>query len=216
MTQDSPADVCRQVIADTHAFYRQHHNDLGNRGYHVMYGPPIHRPPVLFIGFQPGGDRTEEHLLADPSDTWPETSYYATEDWKLARIMRSTFGEALLRQSTGTNAFFFRSPSVDTFLSEVPGATLVMCDQFCQSRLRQIIESLQPKRIVCIGFATLRRFGLTYPVLSNGSGRALVEEGSILGFPALATLHLSGSRIAANDLQDIGSFILKKTDEDGI
>lgn len=201
-----------EIIAATHAFYRENHQALGNRGYHVLYGPPIHKPPVLFIGFQPGGDqRTNDHELLEPAQSWPPTSYYATEDWKLARTMQGMFGVEFLTRCTGTNALFFRSPSMSVFYSETPGPTLVKCDQFCQAQVQKMVEVLNPQTVVCIGFSTLRRFGLTFPVLKNTSGRSLLEEGTVLGRPALATLHLSGARIAGHDLGLIADFIKAKS-----
>ena len=200
--------VCRRVIDETHAFYCEYHSELGDRGYEVLYGPPIERAPVFFLGFQPGGQHTtQDHAHAVPSRYWPEKSYYATEEWKLARELQAMFGSKFLTRCTGANAMFFRSPSMADFYSEVPGNVLVKCDQFCQAKLREMLDCLQPLAIVCIGFATMRRFGLTAPILANAKGRSLIEEGTVLGFPALATLHLSGARIASEDRRLIADFI---------
>ena len=32
----------------------------------VLYGPPLYRPPILFVGYQPGGAAPEEY-----KDRWP-------------------------------------------------------------------------------------------------------------------------------------------------
>jgi hypothetical protein len=202
------AEVCREVVEATHTAYRRHHASLGERGYHVMYGPPKTESPILFIGYQPGGShRTDDHLRDIPRTYWPEVSYYATESWRLAAIMRAMFGETLLRDCTGLNAIFFRSPNVATYASEVPLQLRRELADFCLAQATRVVAALRPKMVVGIGFESLRLFGPTNPALNSANGRVLVEAGDIGATPAFATLHLSGARISTSDRAAIASFV---------
>ena len=201
-------EVCADVLAQTHAFYLNHHTALGNRGYEVLYGPPLRKPEIFFLGFQPGGGHsTEEHQQASPTKTWPKKSYYGTEQWRLAKVMQAMFGTALLERCTGANAIFFRAPSMRVYYLETPVELLAEIDLFCRKHLLAIIEALEPKLIVAIGFSALAQFGPGYPILTSLNGRSLVQIGAIGARRAYATLHLSGSRISDVDRNQIADFL---------
>lgn len=200
--------ICASVIAETHAFYREHHEALCDRGYEVLYGPPMSKPDIFFFGFQPGGDHaTKQHEQDVSSRSWPEKCYYSTENWRLAKVMQMMFGQNLLERSTGANAIFFRSPSMSTYYSEVRVELLAEIDDFCRIRLHRIIDALQPKLIVAIGFSALNQFGPSYPVLTSSQGRCLMQLGSVGGRRAYSTLHLSGARISDADRKQIANFV---------
>lgn len=204
-------DLVRQVELDTHLYYAEHHADFCNRGYHVMYGPPIERAPILFIGYQPGGDHhTDDHQRPATTGSWPQVAYYATAPWTLARHMRAMFGADLLSQCTGLNAIFFRSPNIAVYQAEVPLARRRQAATFCLDRVQKMTSMLQPSLVVGIGFQTLQLFGPTQPALHNDRGRTLLVAGAIGGIPALASLHLSGARIAAGDRRLIADAVLKR------
>lgn len=204
-----PVSVYRDVLEETHEFYRENHEGLGNHGYLIMYGPIRTRPPVLFLGYQPGGDQTTgQHLCPKPDQKPPTVSYYATERWKLASNMRAMWPQELLARSTGLNAVFFRSPSVGNF-SAIERRIRRQAINFSTPRAEKLIEAIDPIMIVSIGFATLRLFGNTRVVLANERGRTLVREGIIAGRAALGTLHLSGARISAADRQAIADLIAR-------
>jgi hypothetical protein len=125
---------------------------------------------------------------------WPALCEYATESWKLALILRSMFGERLLKNCVGTNANFFRSPEWATW-HQVPTETREALEQFSQDKLRKLIEILQPRNIVVIGLSTLDRFGSTVPILTSSQGRTLMRSAKIGGREAVSTLHLSSRRV---------------------
>ena len=198
-----------RILAETHALYRQRSAELRHRGYFVMYGPLLDRPPIVFVGYQPGGNQTDPELAnRPPQPDLPVESFYATDDWKLAVVMRKLWGRELLAASTGLNAIFVRSPRIDVFEREVPKHTRRAIEQFCVPKVAELVEAMRPELVVAIGFRTLELFSKTEPVLWNAKGRALVKRGMIGRMPAIATLHLSGSRIAAADLEAIGSFVV--------
>ncbi|KPM14910.1 hypothetical protein [Citromicrobium sp. WPS32] len=206
--------ACADVIAQTHEFYRKHHLALKGRGYEVMYGPPIYRPDFFFIGFQPGGDHsTDQHTSAAGLQRWPEFSYYATEAWHLAAAMQKMFDVETLRRSTGSNAIFFRAPSMQRYYDETPVDLMVEIDRFCRTNLLKIIDVLEPKVIVAIGFSALAQFCPSYPIVTSPKGRTLVQLGTIGDRRALATLHLSGARISDPDRAEIARYLMSTLDE---
>lgn len=202
-----PQVTYRNVLHETHEFYRENHAGLGDQGYSVIYGPLVPKPPVLFVGYQPGGvHKSDQHLWAAPTETPPPESYYASEEWRLAVNMRSMWPRQILANSTGLNAVFFRSPDVDNFHA-LGRDTFRRAVAFSLPRAARLIDALDPVAIVAIGFGTLRLFGKAKPVLRSKRGRALVCEGMIAGRQALATLHLSGAQISTQDRQAIACFV---------
>lgn len=193
--------VCCDATAATHDFYREHHAALRNRGYAVMYGPPLATPPVLLIGYQPGGRQISDiHLdLAPEPSPWPEALEYATDTYPLARRLQEVFGAALLRECTGVNALFFKSPDVVTYREEVPLILRREAARLCLPWVQRIVRATAPRLVVAIGLDTLKLFGPTRVVEQNAAGRALVTAGEIGGRPALGVLHLSGAQIATAD-----------------
>lgn len=195
-------EVCRAATTATHAFYREHHAALGNRGYAVLYGPPKPTPPVLFIGYQPGGrELSETHLRpAPPSDPWPDTLEYATDTYyPLARRLQEIFGPPLLRECVAVNALFFCSPDVKTWRAEVPLSVRRSAANLCLPWVERIVAVVAPRLVVAIGLDTLELFTRGEMLLANGDGRWLASTGKIAGVRAIATLHLSGARIATPD-----------------
>ncbi|HQV04664.1 MULTISPECIES: hypothetical protein [unclassified Novosphingobium] len=201
--------IYSEAFADTHAFYREHHQGLCDRGYYLMYGPLLDAPPILFVGYQPGGDQTDPELhLREPVHDLPAVSYYATDDWKLAVVMRKLWGRELMAASTGLNAIFFRSPRVSVFEREVASPLRRRIEAHCLPIVEALVEAMEPRLVVAIGFRTLELFGPTLPALSSPNGRVLVRSGRIGKHQAIGTLHLSGARISAVDLSAIGSFVM--------
>lgn len=200
---------CARVVEETHAFYAAHHAALGDRGYHVMYGPPVARPPILFVGYQPGGRQTTgDHERPAPAERWPAACLYATEPWRLAVAMRAMFGADLLARCTGLNAVFVRSPDVRTYKAEVALALRREIAAFCLPRVRAVVEALDPGLVVAIGFDALRAFGATEPLLVNPKRRTLATCGAIGGREAIAVMHLSGAQIATADRAAIAELVL--------
>ena len=78
-----------QAIYDqTAEFFRSVSQDFPAgeyRAYEILYGPPAVAAPVMFIGFQPGGDGAE---YVAPS-TWDERCVSAHADWPLASRLRA-------------------------------------------------------------------------------------------------------------------------------
>jgi hypothetical protein len=87
-----PEHTALQIYAEAVDFFAQ----LSPRyGYKILYGPPHHQAPILFIGYQPGGKVPE----SGENDHWPSVCQYATEGhWRLNEAMWKLFDKEFLKQ----------------------------------------------------------------------------------------------------------------------
>ena len=153
--------------------------------------------------FQTEKDRFERGDFSSPK----ELSYW-TRNYGMSKRVKDLFGEStdLLRQETvAFPVCFFRSRTWD----EMPRPTRQKMKRFCFPIAREIIHTMQPKRILVIGFKTydyLRESILRNvnndvfkdaKTLSRKGGDRLLEESkweSNWGIiPVLTTLHLTGA-----------------------
>jgi hypothetical protein len=210
MTQASLDETCRTVYSETKTFYAEVAQACGNLGFKILYGPPVYEAPIFFVAQQPGGGSKDcaRELASGAHDRWPPVCEYATESWTLAKQMRSMFGEALLRQCVGLNAIFIRAPSAAEYRKNVDYISRGQIEAFCLPRVLKIVNAVQPRHIVLIGFETLNQFGGGTPELQNDKGRVLTKVGKIAGRPALATLHLNGAQISNVDRARIRDRVL--------
>lgn len=171
-------------------------------GFKIFNSPPKMQAPVIFIGFQPGGRLTDwEYEKSRESHLrWPDEVEFAVADWPLARRMRAIFGRHInLRDTVGLNSIFLRSPNVKEYKQDMSDADRRKVQEFCNSKVCEIVDLLQPKKIVTLGFATLKQFGRTAPDLTGPSGRVVTQVGRVSEREAIASLHLTGSRISSSD-----------------
>jgi hypothetical protein len=194
-------ELCRSIYLETGEFYKEIKPLLGEQalGFKILYGPPIINPPILFIGYQPGGgaddDRREQ--AHGSHERWPEIIEYATEDCTLAKRMRGMFDPEKLKGCAGLNAVFFRAPEVKAW-RKIPRELRQRIERFCTPRVIRVVDAMQPALIVAIGFEVLSLFGSTkWEPGREFEGRVITRSGLIAGHPAIGTLHLSGAHISA-------------------
>ncbi len=206
MTDKSAEDLCLNVYAETLAFYKEIQPLMGHRGFgfKILYGPPLFKPPILFLGYQPGGSSEDDkrEQAGGAHERWPAALEYATQDWTLARNMQKMFGPDRLARCVGLNALFFRAPDLKEW-EKLPRELRIRIESFCKGHATGVIRALQPDRVVAIGFKTLELFGPTKPDISNEKGRVLTKSGTVAGYPSLGTLHLSGAQISNVDRERI-------------
>ncbi|MCU1247890.1 MAG: hypothetical protein JWQ49_919 [Edaphobacter sp.] len=195
-------NVCRAIYTETGRFYEELQPRMGDLafGYKIMYGPPVIRPRVLFLGYQPGGAAAddERERANGAHEGWPQGSEYASERWRLAAIMQKMFDRDKLKCCTGLNAIFLRAPSVESW-ERTRRDLRDTVEAFCLPRVNQIVQALQPVLVVAIGFKALDLFGPSHIDLVNAKGRVITKSGVIAGYPAIGTLHLSGAQISGLD-----------------
>src|SRR3546814_21164910 len=103
--------VCRTIYAEAAIFYARVAPVMAERdfGYRILYGPPVLRPEILFIGYQPGGGAASfvEGQEEGQHAVWPVTCEYAQNDWPLALRVREQGGRASRERRIGLNRIYF-------------------------------------------------------------------------------------------------------------
>jgi hypothetical protein len=151
---------CQEIYGEAQTFFdRIPHPKY--YGFKILNAPPLWRPRILFIGYQPGGgsDAFELESSLGSDKHWPATCEYATACWKLAKQMRQMFERKFLEQCVGTNAIFLRSPTVNEYRSNYDKNRRTEIKRFCLGQVDRIIEAIDPQKIVAIGFGTLNQIG---------------------------------------------------------
>jgi hypothetical protein len=200
MTQ-SAEELCTAIYAETRTFYAEKAQQLGEGayGFRILYGPPIIRAPILFVGYQPGGgaESADKGMRDGEHQTWPARCDYAVAPWKLAVRLREIWGTSLLERCTGLNAIFFRAPN-DAWLPEQPHLRREI-EAFCYTRAERIVRTLAPQRIVVIGFKTFDRLATGTTDLFGERNQRLIVRGEVWGVPAYGIVHISGARLSRAD-----------------
>lgn len=180
-------------------------------GFEILMGPPFKDAEIAFIGYQPGDwELSIEQARGKGFESGWVTAqcHYHVQQWRLARTLRAMFGTAL-QCCVGLNAVFVRSNNVSSYRAAVSAATRSAIAEYSLAKVQAILEAVQPKRIVVIGFATMDLFGPSEVVLADGD-RRLVKSGSVFGRPAFITPHLTGARGYTNEhRRKMAEFILK-------
>jgi hypothetical protein len=210
MTTNAADEPCKAIYVKVRSRYEDLIPDHAKLGFQILYGPPHAKPPILFIGYQPGGGLNDYAIeqVKGSQESWPAVCEYATATWRLAKWLQSMFGVQLLNQCVGLNAIFYRAPSIETYRKNIRPDQRKAIQEFCLPLANEIISICQPKCIVAIGFETLGLFGENAPDLQNEKGRVLTRVGNIFGQEAIGTLHLSGAQISTADRARIRDRIL--------
>ena len=214
----SPEEAAAAIYLRTKQFlYEDTSKQVSQRlkkcGFQVLMGPPHLNAPLLFLGYQPGkGCKTAlEEREYGSEDRWPDVCEYATEHWRLAQRLQDIFDESVLRGSVGLNAIFVRADSIATYETSFDSSVRRKIEALCLSCVKEIVCAVQPKKVVVIGFSTLK---LLSPATwsdhcRNLKGRVLIRRGSVFGYDAVGVLHLTGARMSKADRQTIATFLRK-------
>ena len=200
-------DIAQEVYRETAAFYTEKIPNLGDAacGFRILYGPPNHKVPTLFIGYQPGGDCKD--IVEEQHLKWPTECEYAKQEWKLARQMREIWSDSELSHSTGLNVLFFRARNEKSWKS-VPLSLRKELEEFCHKNAIKLISVLEPRQIVFIGLSVFKQYvPSSFDVLNGeGNNRPLIRKGRFLDIPAYGVIHLSGARIRKSHKNAIRDF----------
>ena len=189
--------LCRRIYDETRCFYDEKVSALraadADHGFRILYGPPTVNAPILFLAYQPGGDRS--HHRPEEHKCWPQECDYATQPWLLARRMQQIWSLPALERSTGLNVVFFRSPRMHIW-NDVPRPLRKDLEQFSYPRAEQIVRELKPNILVVIGLSTFPGTNKWSIKLQNEKGRVLIRRDELWGIPAYAVIHLCAPRSA--------------------
>jgi hypothetical protein len=185
------AAIAVRIYSETAKLYAEIEPQLNGaaHGYKVLYGPPLLRPPLFFLGLQVGGVAQAER--GNEQESWPVVTEYAVADWALAQKLRDIFNDVeFLKTCTGTNANFFRAPSDKIYRATVPADLRERCEEFSRVRAWQLLKAINPYKIVVIGFDVLEKLKVDRQFVRSGEG---VQHGELWGYPAIAVWHLTGA-----------------------
>ena len=190
--------LCQRIYSETRARF-------GARplGFRVLYGPPVYRPPVFFIGYQPGGGpkRKDAHLQEVQMQGYPDEFDYASGKWLLARRAQDIWGTDLLQRCCGSNLIFPRAETKKNWRATTDAEFRLSAEAFGREKLQQLIDAMQPEKLVVIGTTTLRELEKAEVNLTSPKkARTLIRRGEVFGFEAEAVIHLSGAHISTGDL----------------
>lgn len=201
----------RNIYLETATFYDQIRPRMGAHafGFKILYGPPLVNAPIAFVGINPGGsliDKIKGERIGEFGEHggWPPECEYADSNWKLARALQNVFKPSFLKECTGLNANFFRSPSEDSWKS-LPHDLRRMAENFSAVRAQKILSVLAPRLVVIIGFGLMDKLRDRSSTITNvleNRERILIRSGTVFGFRSLALRHLSASRITVRPSPD--------------
>lgn len=201
----------RGIYRDTAGHYRSiaEREPRLSYNYKILYNPPLMRPEIMFIGYQPGGTASVEGESERELEGWPRECEYAHASYKLAVKALEMFPDVRRERCIALNSIFTRYPNARDFRS-VCGRDLY-CEiwNFCRPRMESIVRMLDPKFIVLIGFETAKLWGGPLEVdCYSDKGRPLTLSATIAGRRAIGVLHISGCRISSLDRELISKRIV--------
>ncbi len=177
------------------------------RGSRFFMGHPFSMHQFCSSDTGKGCKTALEERAYGSEDRWPPKSEYVTECWTLAKRLREMFGEEFIERCVGLNAIFIRAHSMKNY-SELDRAHRSKIEEFCLPHVETMVNAIQPKLVVAIGFATLDLLDVdVVGTTKNEKGRVLTKRGEIFGRDALGVLHLSGAWISKQDRETIARHI---------
>jgi hypothetical protein len=168
-------------------------------GYAIFYSPVTTNPPLLIIGYNPGGDTQS---FKEPPTAPPQQHDYIVDNYSMAKRIRYIFEAAgilnILEKSVKTNLYYFRSKSA---------ATLKELDEerknFCLSWTKQIIDHLKPTVILAEGFKTfselIRLLKVKQISQENMDDKAVMLFSEYNGIKLIGIPHPTGARGYKNE-----------------
>ena len=170
----------------------------------ILYGPPILRPDLLILGSNPGFD--PDDLYPEEILTWPKDNEYTTQDWPLARRLRSIFASAdldyLLERSLGTNLIFFKSKCLgrhkETGLgwADNPLEIRRQLETYCAQEVGNLVEALEPKAVLVLGLAVFDKVTDEVVPVLGAKDRRVAAIGWMNGTKTFGMIHPTGAQVS--------------------
>jgi hypothetical protein len=191
----------RRIHDDVQSFDTVIGNRLGSAhlGYEFLYAPPVPRPPMLFVDYQPlgGGDLGQGTERPPKGDfPWPSQSEYGLKPPpdRLAQRLQKAFGADLLEQCSGLNTIFWRSPR-ETVISVAGGKHLwAEIERFSIERMREVLHIIKPELLVVLGQKAAKMLVRYFNCRQRASaGVPVAWIAEIDGFPAYGVPHPSAA-----------------------
>lgn len=206
----------RTLYRQVYAYWqsKQGQYETWDHAYRILYSPPRHKPDLMIIGFNPGGNASrvqQSHL-----ESWPDKHSYLTENWPLAVKMRALFRsidrQEVLSKSVKTNLIFFRTPCIEPDKNRpekkawcaIPSKLRLQFEAFSEGHVREMINQFQPKLIFAEGFKTFDRLAdPSSKSIRNANNRVIAKEGTLGTIRLIGSLHPTGAWVAAQDWHQV-------------
>lgn len=215
----------RNLTKEVYEEWKSKYSDW-KQGVKLFYGP-IHRknPKLMVLTYNPGGDSfsfQKDLTRFENGDFSPYPKHeYTHRDYTFAKNIRKLFSNNfdLLEESVALPIMFFRSKDTKLLKQRFQKDKRKEAEKFCLEKVKQIIEFLQPKKILIIGINT-------YEKLKKMIMLDMGEKNSEYSFyptkketlyivskwekiPVLTIRHISGSRFSNKDKEKLNQQLSK-------
>ena len=183
----------------------------------IFYSPLRLKPNLMIIGDNPGGQTTDKGL-----DKIPKIHEYMDTDkdkqYKLAvamreKVMKGDKLKDILRTSVKLNRIFFKTPNLKIF-ETFPKADEM--EKYCLKILEEIIDTLQPKRILAESFGTFEKLcgtSWTNVLEKENTKKSLLLVGKYKEIEVLGINHPSSARgISNSDWERVNKVLEERLD----
>lgn len=211
----SPEKLDRWAADVVEEVYREWKENFSHweAGFSVFNSPVREEPELMILGYQPGGtaedfQRAKKRYQSGEFHL-PEGNELTTSGYRLAQEMRRLFEgrREMLEQSVFTNLIFFRSPDTGEWGSR-DSDRVNQAEEFCFQKTREILERLNPKRILVIGVTTFDRFidvcvedPNTQPSTIEGENGRVLCSADVDSTKMVGMKHLTGARPSSEEFE---------------
>lgn len=130
----------------------------------------------------------------------PKSMNTLANSWALATELRKRLGKNFLQEAVGTNIIFFRAPSWTSW-QQINQTLRSELEMFSLNQLTRLIKVIKPKRVLILGWDTLRLTGASgftelvanRPLSKAPRRKRLLQKGTFSEIPAFAIPHPSAS-----------------------
>jgi len=130
-------------------------------GFAVFYSPFNRNPDLMIIGHNPGKGKDDGKFNWKDEATIPDVHDYIKMEYSLAIRQNNLWNEMgrleILRKSIKINLLFFKSKNIAEWNS-VEEEIRKPLENFCIDKVKEIIEHVKPKKILCEGVGTFDIF----------------------------------------------------------
>lgn len=187
-------------------------------GVKVFYSPVIKNPELMIISYQPGGNEVnfenEDKSRFEKGDFSVRKNEFLVADYLMARKIRHFFGDRkeILEKSVIFPMIFFRASTARMWRGIRPIAKRVEMEEFCLSKVKEIIEKVAPVRLLVIGMETLNALKkildikdekILYRRKGQSKGERMVISAIWGNRRIFVTAHLSGVRMSKSDRAEL-------------
>lgn len=193
-------------------------------GIKTFYTPVTENPPLMIIGYNPGGDKAsfqkDKQRFENGDFSNPEKSELLTKEYPLARKFRNKIFQDhtnILEEAVKFDLIFFRSKKA-SYLKDQLGEDYQEVLDYCYDRSEEVIEKLQPETILLYGISTYDKFQENFQedfkqletVKSSSNNRRIFCKGEWRDIKIFGIIHPSGAYPSNEELGTVQEFLFSK------